>query len=109
MAFMYGIDLMKKDSLQDKNTVINKVKHIGRQKTNRLIAAILMSICAICIVFLMIIEKNARSSLSFTIISICTLVTWLSYYKAVWSKRIFILIGQDDKAAANKPLESDTG
>jgi len=100
---------MKKDSLQDKNTVINKVKHIGRQKTNRLIAAISISLCAICIVFLMIIEKNGRSSLSFTIISICTLLSWLSYYEAVWSKRIFILMRENDEPVANKPPESDAG
>ncbi len=100
---------MKKDSLQDKNTVINKVKHIARQKTNRLVAAILISLFAICMVFLMIIEKNARSSLSFTIISICTLLGWLSYYEAVWSRRIYTLMRENDEPVANKPPESDAG
>ena len=100
---------MKKDSLQDKKTVINKLKHIACQKTNRLFAAILISLFAICMVFLMIIEKKARSPLSSTIISICTLLGWLSYYEAVWSKRIFILMRENDEPVANKPPESDAG
>ena len=100
---------MTKDSLQDKKTVINKVRLIARQKTNRLVAAISMSICAICVVFLMMIAENGGSSLSFTIISICTLLSWLLYYEAVWSKRIIILIKQDDEPVVYEPPEPDVG
>ena len=102
-AFIYGIDLMKKNSLQDKNTVINKLKHIARQKTKRFIGAIATSLSAICLFSVVLTQENPRASLGFTIMLIAALVAWLKYYEAVWSKRIYILIGQDDEPVANRP------
>jgi protein-S-isoprenylcysteine O-methyltransferase Ste14 len=100
---------MKEYSLQDKKTAINKLKHIARQKTKRLIGAVATSLSAICLFFVVMTQENPRSSLGFTIILIATLLAWLSYYEAVWSKRIIILIGQDDEPVTYEPPESDVG
>ena len=100
---------MKKDSLQDKKAVINKLKCMARQKTKRLIGAISASFGAISLFFVVLTRENPRASVGFTIILIAAVLAWLKYYEAVWSRRIFILIGQDDEQVAYEPPEPDTG
>lgn len=65
---------MKEYSLQHKTTAINKLKHITRQKTKRLIGAIATSLSAICLSSVVLTQENPRASLGFTIILIATVL-----------------------------------
>ena len=100
---------MTKDSLQDKKAVINKLKCIARQKTGRLFAAISASLGAIPLFFVVLTRENPRASVGLTIILIAAVLAWLKYHEAVWSKRIFILTGQDDEPVAHELPEPDVG